>query len=94
MVMVMKSKVYFIGGEYDGEEWDYPVHVGDVVSRMKLRPIDYLSISNLRPFDTVEEELIKYKAEVYQSAGTKRLFLVDPDLPRDQAIIKIEKHFF
>ncbi|WP_368568163.1 hypothetical protein [Acinetobacter nosocomialis] len=90
----MKSKVYFIGGEYDGEEWDYPVHVGDVVPRMKLQPIGDVSLNNISPFDTVEDELIKYKAEAYQSAGTKRLFLVDPELPRDQAIIKIEKYFF
>lgn len=94
MVKIMKGKVYFIGGEYDGETWDHPVRLGDVVPHIKSYPVGDISINNLSPFSTIKEDLINYKAEIYQSAGTKRLFLVDTELPRDQAIIKIEKHFF
>ncbi|MEQ1067244.1 hypothetical protein ABLB96_15070 [Acinetobacter sp. XH1741] len=90
----MKGKVYFIGGEYDGKSWDHPVHVGEIVPRIKWRPIDDWTINNFSLLDTVKEEFINYKAEVHQSAGTKRLFLVDPELPRDKVIIKIEKYFF
>ncbi|MDB0280414.1 hypothetical protein CTY88_02790 [Acinetobacter seifertii] len=87
----MKGKVYFIGGEYDGEEWEYPVCLGDIVPRIKRHSVGDLDTP---PTITSELDEIKYKAELYSVAGDKRIFLVDPDLSKDQAIIKIEKHFF
>ncbi len=90
MVKIMKGKVYFIGGEYDGEEWDYPVQLGDIVPRIKRHPIGELY--NTQETQALDE--IKYKAEVYSVIGDKRIFLVDPELPKDQALIKIEKYFF
>lgn len=87
----MKGKVYFIGGEYDGETWDHPVRLGEIVPRIKRHLTT--DVSALQE-ETVEVEEIKYQAELYSLAGDKRIFLVDPDLPRDKALIKIEKHFF
>ncbi len=91
MVKIMKGKVYFIGGEYDGETWEHPVRLGDVVPRIKRQSVYDLDTP---PTITSELDEIKYEAELYSVAGDKRIFLVDPDLPRDQALIKIEKHFF
>lgn len=87
----MKGKVYFIGGEYDGETWDHPVRLGDVVPRIKRQSINDLDTP---PTITSEIDEIKYEAELYSVAGDKRIFLVDPGLPKDQALIKNEKHFF
>jgi hypothetical protein len=86
----MKDKIHFIGGDYDGESWEYPVRLGDVVPRIKRHPIGDL---NIPPTEIAELDEVRYEAEFFSFGGDKRIFLVDPDLPRDQALRKIVNYF-
>lgn len=88
----MKSYIYFIGGQKDGEVWNgHLLRQGDTVKIPKLLE----SSSSFSPASTrepVKQEEDTYKCETYGYNGVKSLFLIDETMDRDKAKEQVEKY--
>ena len=89
----MGNFIYFIGGPKDGEIYssDRPIKPDDliIVPNIKESTVDALSEPQA---ETIKQNDIIYRCQVFGFNGVKSLFLVDSKLDQYKVLDKVEEY--